>query len=178
MCLHFHLKLLHKPESKHYHQSKISFLLHYTDMAEKIGRKCHCFVQKKRNGYCSAVAFYIDQFLFCFSSLKYPVSIHMGDEVELGVPKLTFPLVGKWLFFPSRLSGRNDWRLSHSNAPCRVLSSMPMITKIINSTTVIIIMSDFYKLICDFNKLEGITGTVMYMGGLRIKLLIIWFLFY
>lgn len=50
---------------------------------------------------------------------------------------------------------------------------MPMITKIINSTTVIIIMSDFYKLICDFNKLEGITGTVMYMGGLRIKLLII-----
>lgn len=48
-----------------------------------------------------------------------------------------------------------------------------MITEVINSTTVIIIMSDFYKFTCGFNNVEGITGTFMYMYGLRIKLLII-----
>jgi len=49
---------------------------------------------------------------------------------------------------------------------------MPMIKMAINGTTVIIIMLDFYKFICGINKFEGlITGTFIYMGALRIKLL-------
>lgn len=177
MCLNFHLKLLRKPESKH-HPNKISFLLHCTDLAEKVGRKCHCFVQNKRNGYCSADAFYIDQFLFGFSSLKYFCFHLHGIWGETWCPRTDIPFSGEIAFFKSRFSARNYWNLSHSTAPCRFWSSMLMITKVINSTTVIITMSDFYIFTCDFNKLEGITGTFMYMCGLRIKLLIIWFLLY
>lgn len=45
-----------------------------------------------------------------------------------------------------------------------------MIKMVINSTIVIVV--DFYKFICTLNQFEGIvTGTFIYMGALRIKLL-------